>query len=198
MLPVFAVLGFLKGNYEKILLGAIVLVTGILIAALWAGKKHFENKFHSEVASHAETKSAHNLAVAEAALQTAKAERAERDKEQAAQAAANRERIKDEDNERKWQARVVELTGRDGARRKQLLDHIGRLTNHISTSETSKNPSGTIVDLQNRLATCGQFLGRADDIAERAAVGYGQARNAWDECARDAKIVRGEGLGATQ
>lgn len=177
--------------FQAIILGLIAATIGAIIVSFWVQKKNAENRYHEEVAAHAETRSAHNAAVAEAATQTARAERLERDREQALQAASDAARRQDALVQAAWKVREVELLGRDGARRKQLRDHIGRLTNHISTGAAGKDPAATVIDLQNRLTTCGQFLGRTDDIAERAAVRYGEVRNLWDECTRDAKAVRG-------
>ena len=177
-------------SLQLILIGLIVLVMGLLIGGLYLRAERAEKKYSNEVAAHEKTKSAHNLAVANAAMETARAERIERESEQAKQEAANQARSKDAAQEAFWKSRLDELVGRDGARRKQLLNHIGRLTDHISSGATSKDPRAAAVDLQNRLTTCGQFLGRVDDIAERAAVRYGEVRNLWDECTRDAKAVR--------
>ena len=177
-------------SLQLILIGLIVLVTGALITGLWLRGERAEKKYSNEVAAHAQTMSAHNLAVANAAMETARAERIERESEQAKQEAANAARRKDEEVQAAWKARVDWLIGEHGAKRKQLLNHVERLTNRISTGAASKDPITTIVDLQNRLTICGQFFNRADDIAERAAVRYGEVRNLWDECTRDAKAVR--------
>ena len=187
-------------SLQIILGGLIVLAIGLLIAGLWVRAERWEKKFHIEFAAHAETLSRHNIAVANAAMETARAERMERDHEQAKQTAANEARSKDAAQEAFWKSRVNELggelSGRERTRRKQLLDHIARLTDYISTGAAGKDPTTAVVDIQNRLTTCGQFLGRADDVAERASVRYGEVRNLWDECVRDAKAVRVEG--ATQ
>ena len=60
---------------QVIIIGLIVATIGAIGASLWLQKKNAENKYHEEVASHAETRSAHNVAVASAAIETARAER---------------------------------------------------------------------------------------------------------------------------
>ena len=175
---------------QAIILGLIAATIAAIIASFWFQKNNAINKYNAEVAAHATTRGQHDKAVADAATETARAERAEREKEQALQQAANEARSKDAAQEAFWKSRLNELVGRDGARRKLLLNHISRLTDHISTGAASEDPRAAVVNLQNRLTTCGQFLGRADDIAERASIRYGEVRNLWDECARDAKAVR--------
>lgn len=188
-LPLFWI-GVVKNHWDAILMGLLAVAIGLLLTAMWVRAGVWEKKYHNEVAAHAETRSAHNLAVANAALQTAAAERAEREHERQLQAVTDEGRRRNEELEAAWKVRVDELVGRDGDRRKQLLNHIGRLTNYIDSGAAGKDPIATIVNLQERLAACGQFLGRADDIAERCSIRYGEVRNVWDECTRDAKAVR--------
>lgn len=187
MIAAAAVVGFLKNNLVPILL---VVAVGGLIASLWVGKRNWENKYLVEVAAHEKTMAAHNLAVAMAADETLRADRAERAIERKLQEAADEARKQNAEIEAAWKAREAQLVGEHRARRGELLDHINRLANSTGAGTAGQASCPAAVSLQERLSTCGQFLARVDDVAERASSRYGEVRNAWAECARDAQAVR--------
>lgn len=114
------------------------------------------------------------------------AEQRERAKEEEGRKWKADKEIEDAKVRAEWEDRVRKLT--DG--RKQLLDHISRLANATSSVQAGAEPGAAIRDLQNRLTACGNFFGRADDIAERCAGFYGKARSTLDSCIAYADKVK--------
>lgn len=125
----------------------------------------------------------------------------ERTKAAEALADAERRYREEEDKGRKWKAEQdakdaklqAEFDSRlrglvDG--RKQLLNHITRLTNYVGSGQTATEPGTACRDLQDRLAAIGPLLERIDSMAERCAGDYGKARLTLDSCAAYADKVR--------
>jgi hypothetical protein len=182
--------GLVGRHWEAIVLGAIAVVTALLVASLWVGKARWEAKFHEEVAAHEKTRAAHSAAVAAAAEATAAAERAEREKEEAGRQWRAQQDEKDRKTAAEFEAKVAAITARDHARRKQLLDYITRLTHYAGAGAPGTEPGAACGDLGARLAATGPLLERADALAERCAIDYGKVRLAWDSCTAYAEQVR--------
>ena len=178
--------GFVGRNWQLILLGLIAAVTALLVTSLVIQKERLKSKYSEEVAAHAKTLAAHNAEVAKAAEASAAAERAERAKE----TAGRQWRAQQDEKDRKHAEQYAALVARHSAGRKQLLDHITRLTHYAGAGAPGTEPGAACGDLGERLAATGPLLERADAMAERCALDYGKVRLAWGSCTAYAEKLR--------
>lgn len=187
-LPLLGAVGFLRRNWELFAIAIALVVWHAAFYRYAQGREAGEWK-----AVLATKEAAWSEERAKAAEASAAAERREREKEAEGQRRVAELEAQDAKKNAEWTERVRVLQDRvDGlaGSRKQLLEHIGRLTHHAVASAAGAEPGAACGDLPARLAAAGSLLERADSLAERCAVDYGKARHAWDLCTGYAEIVR--------
>jgi len=190
LLKVKPVTAFIGRNWELVLLGLIGIVTALLVTSLVIQKAHLETKLQESITEHERTKTAHLQAVADAEKYRADWERAEREKETANRQWTEVQNERDRQKDTEYRAGVAALTAKYGTSRKQLLDHIGRLTNYAIASPASGQSTAACSDLRERLTATGPLLDRADEMAEGCAGDYYKARFAHESCVAYADKVK--------
>lgn len=176
---------FLLKHLDKIIIVAIVIMS--LVAAYGfaynRGKTASDLKWEAVMAkkdsawADERTKAAENLA---------DAERRYREEEEKGRRWKAEQDEKDAKLQADWNDRLRSLVDS----RKQLLNHITRLTNYAGSGKATTEPGSACIDLQERLAATGPLLERIDSMAERCAGDYGKARLSLDSCAAYADKVR--------
>lgn len=184
-IPLLAVAELFKRNYEAILLVGIAVVVTLLIASLWVDKARMETKYNKEVAAHAKTKKAYAEERTRAANLAAEYERLEREKEHLKATMLAEQRDRDAKRDADWNDRVRNLN----ASKRELLNHITRLTNYTRPSEASPESTAAVGDLPERLAACGSLLEASTGIGRACAADYGTARNRLDTCTRYVEVI---------
>jgi FtsZ-interacting cell division protein ZipA len=182
----FAVVGrFLLRHLDKIIIVAIVVIS--LLAAYGfvynRGKSASDLKWNAVVAK---LESSYADERTKSALELADAERRYREEEAKGRRQKEEQDAKDAKRDADWEARMRASADN----RKQLLDHITRLTRHAGTGQATTDSGSACRDLQNRLAATGPLLERIDSMAERCAGDYGKARLTVDSCVEYANQVR--------
>lgn len=179
------VIAFLLKHLDKIIIVAIVVMS--LVAAYGfaynRGKNSSDLKWEAVLAKR-ETAWADERT--KAAQELAEAERRYREEEEKGRKWKAEKDAEDARMQAEWDSRFRGLVDN----RKQLLNHITRLTNYVGSGQTSTEPGAACRDLQDRLAATGPLLERIDSMAERCSGDYGKARLTLESCVAYAEKVR--------
>lgn len=166
----------IKKNYEWIILGAILIVGGLLVASLWVGKAQAEKALAEEVAAHAKSQAAYADERTKAATAYAAKVKEYQD------LADSKQKALDESEARNAKLKVdFDNAVRDfGGTRKRLLDQLTRYANYAAGASAAAQPDPSCGPVLERLGTVGSLYSASDETAGACAERYGKCKQRLD------------------